>query len=161
MFEKCIRCEHLGKDCIPNLFALPLDDINKWAIKLKEYRRITNAELSERSGVPKGTIDMHFSKKKKHYPDVSYSTFAPVFCALIESNELHCQKDKLDGQTKGTDEVIKDSKERIDYLKKIADGRLKVITILGFALGITLLLIIIALLIDKANPDLGFFWKKP
>lgn len=159
MFEKCIMCEHLGKDCIPNVCSMPLEDVNEWAIKLKAYRGITNAELSERSGVPKGTIDMHFSKKKNHYPDVNYSTFAPVFCALIGSQDMKCPKDKLDGNVEDVDPVIRESQKKIDYLKKIAAWRLKAITILSFALGITLVTIIIALLIDKLNPDLGFIWR--
>lgn len=158
MFEKCIKCEHLGKNCIPNLCVLPLEDVNKWAIKLKAYRGITNAELSERSGVPKGTIDMHFSKKKRHYPDVNYSTFAPILCALIGSQGMKCPKDKLDGNVEDVDHVIKESRKKIDYLKRIAELRLKAIIVLSFALGITLITIIIALLVDKFDPDLGFFW---
>jgi hypothetical protein len=159
MFEKCIKCEHLGKDCIPNVCSLPLEDVNKWAIRLKAYKRITNAELSERSGVPKGTIDMHFSKKKDHYSDVNYSTFAPVFSALIGSQDMKCPKDKLDWNAESVDHAISENQRKIDYLKRIAEWRLKAIVVLSFALGITLVTIIVALLIDKFDPDLGFIWR--
>lgn len=165
MFEKCITCEHLGKDCMPNLCVMSIEEINRWAIKLKAYKRITNAELSERSGVPKGTIDMHFSKKKDRSPDVSYSTFAPVLCALTGCAEMQCQKQKLEGDAKDVAHVISENQRKIDYLKddvetmkSLARGRMKAIIALGVLLGITLIAIIAALLIDNLNPEIGFIW---
>ena len=78
---------------------------------------------------------------------------------MIGSQDMKCQKDKLDGNTDGVDHVIRESQKKIDYLKRMSEWRLKAIVVLSFALGITLVTIIAALLIDKFNPDLGFIWR--
>lgn len=166
MLEKCIRCGHLGKDCIPNLCALPLEDVNRWAIKLKAYKRITNAELADRSGVPKGTIDAHFSRKKDHSPDVNYSTFAPILCALIGCSDIQCPKEKLDGNTESVEHVIKESQKKIDFLKdelkterrRLAEMK-KALVIVFMLFAASVLLIIISLLLDRYDPSIGFFWR--
>lgn len=160
MFEKCIKCDRLGKDCVPNVFIMPMDEIREWARNLKAYKHISNAELSKRSGVPKGTIDMHFSKKHPYSADVNYSTFAPILCALIgcANKEMPCPKEY---------EESKDESERIEYLKeqmritqKTSAGRMKAVIILGLLFGITLVLIILSLYVDSHDPEVGFIWIK-
>ena len=57
MYDKCVKCDHLGKDCIPNFYAMDIGEIRDFARKLKEEKGWSNAYLSEVSGVPKGKID--------------------------------------------------------------------------------------------------------
>ena len=71
MYEKCIDCDRLGKDCIPNLYIMTSDEIRDWARKRKEFLGWSNADLSEKSGVPKGTIDSNFSKNPDKNADVN------------------------------------------------------------------------------------------
>lgn len=151
MFEQCIKCEHLGKDCSPNLFIMPMKEIREWAMQLKAYKHITNAELSERSGVPKGTIDMHFSKKHTYSADVNYSTFAPILCALIEC-------DHVENQCPNFDHDDEYAEEQFQLVRELAKSRLKAIIVLATLLGLTLFLIILGLLVDRMNPNVGFFW---
>lgn len=168
MFEKCIKCEHLGKMCIPNVFIMPVGEMKEWQKKLKAHKKITNAELSELSGVPKGTIDGHFAAKS-HAVDVNYSTFAPIFCALVEceDTEMDCAVENTHGITEEDLQNLKDDyQEQIDFLKEqleksqdIADARKNLVMTLGSFLFITLVLIIGALIVDRLDPNLGFFWR--
>ena len=95
MYEKCISCERLGKDCFPNLCVMEMEDIRTWAKLRLKYKGWTYADLSEASGVPKGTIAYSFSQKGV---DVNYSTFAPVLCALIDCppGEYPCPEPSVD-----------------------------------------------------------------
>lgn len=180
MFEKCITCDKLGKSCIPNLYRMSVEEIREWARLLKESKGWTNADLARASGVPKGTIDAQLSRKQGKVADVNYSTFAPLLCALLECDpdNLPCQLE-TNGSTEQVEALEKSvrrykeelektethDRESIDFLKEqlrlsqeTADERKKAIVILGVLLGFTLTLIIVALIIDRLNPDIGFFW---
>lgn len=178
MYEKCINCEHLGKDCIPNLYVMSVSDIKTWAKKLKDYKGWTNAHLAEVSGVPKGTIDCNFSNKKTS--DVNYSTFAPVICALIESdmeempcnikssdyddvmerisyleNENHMLTDKLNEMNNRNE----DYENRINYFKEHIKYKQKIISILIIISCVLVSFILIEIVIDWCNSGIGFFWR--
>ena len=159
VFEKCIKCDRLGKDCVPNVFIMHMDEIREWARKLKAYKRMSNAELSKRSGVPKGTIDMHFSNKTPYSADVNYSTFAPILCALIgcDNHEMPCPAERKESEEEN--ERIEYFKEQMRITQKTSAGRMKAVIILGVLFGITLILIILALLSDIRDPELGFLWR--
>ena len=45
MYEKCVECDRLGKDCIPNLYIMSADEIRDWARKIKD--RFDNFEKRE------------------------------------------------------------------------------------------------------------------
>ena len=82
--DKCIVCERLGVSCDgPNLLAMTIDGWCEWCRKRKEYLGITNAIISERSGISQVTIDRimagHYSK------DIMRSTVAAISAALIDS----------------------------------------------------------------------------
>lgn len=92
MYEKCLNCDRLGKDCIPNFYTMSVQEIRAWAKKMKEKKGWSNADLAKASGVPKGTIDSNLSKHARK--DVTYSTFAPILCALIGcEGEMLCFKE--------------------------------------------------------------------
>lgn len=54
----------------------------------------------------------------------------------------------------------KEEAESIAYMKKKEKGHVKTIYTLAVLLAFTLLLIITALIIDRLNPDIGFFWLR-
>ena len=95
MYEKCISCERLCKDCFPNLYVMEVEEIRTWAKLRLKYKGWTYSDLAEASGVPKGTIAYSFSKKGC---DVNYSTFAPMLCALINCppGESPCPEPSVD-----------------------------------------------------------------
>lgn len=192
MFEKCLFCNHSGKDCIQFVMSLPLQDIITWCKERKEKLGITNAKLSELTNIPKGTIDRMFSESEK-LTDFRFSTIQPVVMALTGTvdDEASCESHTMDEQTQRKikaqadtiqrlEKELKEAHEqhkldiqavraedetRVDYMKEqlrlcqiTSNGRRKSIVILSVLLGIALLIIITALIIDKLNSDIGFFW---
>ena len=123
MYEKCIGCDRLGKDCIPNLYIMDVEEIREWAREQKEYKGLTNAELSELSGVPKGTIDHSFSVRVGKHVDMNYSTFAPLLRALIgaEAEEMPC---KMHPETNENNSVlINEYAGRIERMESLLKWR--------------------------------------
>lgn len=192
MFEKCLFCNHSGKDCIQFVMSLPLQDIITWCKERKEKLGITNAKLSELTNIPKGTIDRMFSESEK-LTDFRFSTIQPVVMALTGTaeGEVSCESQVIDEQTqkklKAQAETIQrlekelnaaheqrrtdiqairaEEESRVDYMKEqlrlaqiTSNGRRKALVIVSTLLGIALLVIIVALIVDKLNTDIGFFW---
>lgn len=93
MFDRCIKCERIGQDCVPNLLALPWQDLLSWWRKRQEYLGWTNKVLSDKSKIPEGTI----ARIKSGEDDARYSTMRSIIHALMGgySVEFPCQK-KLD-----------------------------------------------------------------
>lgn len=174
MYEKCIKCERLGKDCIPNLYNMSVEEIRVWAKKLKDEKGWSNADLAKASGVPKGTIDSSFSRKSKK--DVNYTTFAPILCALIDSDgEMPCyngcdgfqeieeenaalmaQVAKLQSHL---EENKKDYEERIKYLKDQLRWKRQVVVVLIAVSCIMLTFVLAEVVMDWMNPNVGFFQR--
>lgn len=94
MFEKCIRCERLGQDCVPNLMILSFADLISWCNKKQKDLGWTNQVLADNSKVPIGTINRI---KAGDYADCKYSTIRNLLVALIGgiSTEFPC-KEKLE-----------------------------------------------------------------
>lgn len=119
MYEKCIKCDRLGKNCIPNIYTMSVSEMRVFARKLKEHKGWTNAQLAEKSGVPKGTVDANLAKKGAYNPDVTYSTFAPILCALLECElkEMPCpdiieqQNKTIENQDKAIEDLEKENSE--------------------------------------------------
>lgn len=90
MFDRCIGCDRLGKDCVPNLMALPFPDLMNWWKKRQALLDWTNQELADKSGIPVGTIN----RIRKGEDDPRYSTIRSVIHALMGSYavEFPCQK---------------------------------------------------------------------
>lgn len=175
MFEKCIKCQHLGNDCIPNIYTMSITEVRDWAKKLKEEKGWSNAYLAERSGVPKGTIDFNFCKAGGKCADVTYSTFAPMLCALLESDstELPCERyieersaydlSRLEAENSELRKHVEDLKEELDsrvsYFKEQMAWRKAVIKVL-IGISCTMLLFILCeLVIDWMDKGIGFFWR--
>lgn len=101
MFEKCIKCERLGQDCVPNLMILSFADLISWCNKKQKDLGWTNLVLAEKSTVPIGTINRI---KAGDYADCKYSTIRNLLVALIGgiSTEFPC-KEKLEHELKMLD----------------------------------------------------------
>lgn len=134
MYEKCLKCEELGKKCFPNFYIMPVDDMRDFARNLKEEKHMSNADIAKISGIPKGTVDNSFSKKNA---DVYYTTFAPILCALIGSDgeESPCpaailkhieqsvkygndSNDHNDAEYKLNTELVSSFEQRIEQLER-------------------------------------------
>lgn len=93
MFDRCIKCDRLGQDCVPNLLALPWEGLLNWWKERQKFLGWTNQVLSDKSGIPVGTIN----RIKAGEDDARYSTMRSIIHALMGgySVEFPCQK-KLD-----------------------------------------------------------------
>ena len=80
-FEKCLHCNAIQeKKCAgPNFMAMSTKELVEWAIKYQKQNGITNTQLAEWSGIPKGTID-----GMKYREDVRHDTIYRILKALIE-----------------------------------------------------------------------------
>lgn len=89
MFEKCIKCDRLGENCVPNLMLLPFSDLIQWCIKRQKHLEWTNQTLADKSTVPIGTINRI---KVGDYLDCKYSTIRNLLIALIggTTDEFPC-----------------------------------------------------------------------
>ena len=91
MYEKCITCEKLGVNCVPNLMRLPFHELQHWCLERKKYLGWTSQELADKSGVPLGTVNRF---KSDDYIDCKYSTVHNIVIALIGGmhDEFTCNK---------------------------------------------------------------------
>lgn len=89
MFEKCIKCNRMGEDCVPNLMLLPFAELIQWCTKRQKFLEWTNQNLAERSGVPLSTINRI---KSGDYMDCKYSTIKHLLITLIGgiTDEFSC-----------------------------------------------------------------------
>lgn len=156
MFDKCIGCERLGKDCIPNLYIMDMEEIREWARAQKEYIGLTNAELSIMSGVPKGTIDHSFSQRSK---DMNYSTFAPVLCALIgaDGKEMPCSRRVEREEINAV--RIAEYEARIARVDALLKWRKQVIVFLIVLCCILIGFILAGIIVDYLDTNIGYFWR--
>ena len=89
MFDRCITCERLGQDCVPNLMALPFPELLAWWKNRQKHLDWTNQVLSDKSNIPVGTIN----RIKAGEDDCKYSTMRSVIHALMGGYavEFPCQ----------------------------------------------------------------------
>ena len=94
MFEKCIKCERIGQDCIPNLMQLSFSDLLKWWDTRQRFLGWTNQRLADESTIPLGTINRI---KGGDNADCRYFTIRKILLALIGgiAGEFPC-KEKMD-----------------------------------------------------------------
>lgn len=108
MFDRCIGCERLGQDCVPNLMALPFPALMEWVKKRQALLHWTNQVLSEKSNIPVGTI----ARIKSGEEDCRYSTMRSILHALMGgyNAEFPCQK-KLDQEFAHIEELERECQE--------------------------------------------------
>ena len=80
MFTKCMKCDQEETLCILKLLLLPYRELIKWIVKTKRFLGWTIQTLSEKSGVPAGTISRVISEEA----ECKYVTMISLVLALLE-----------------------------------------------------------------------------
>ena len=158
MFKKCKSCDHAGKDCVPYLVSLSSANLIEWCRERKQFLHISNAQISEGTNVPKGTIDRLFSPGNT---DFRYSTMQPIvfFLAGIKPEELNCEA--LHEAEERNGETVELLKDQVKHEQELAHTRMHIIQILAIALAVSAFVIILALVTDFIDPNLGYLWYTP
>ena len=192
--EKCKKCLHYGKDCLPHLLVISNTQLADWCKIRRQSLHMSVEELAHKSGIPQSTLERVLSHKGA---DCYFSTLQPVLRVLTgcTQDEMQCKnpsgqsensliatihyKDdairRLEDENRRQAEYIeqlqimakedierakKEEAESLNFLKRQNKQHVKTITVLSIALGITLFIIIAALIIDRLNGGIGFFWLK-
>lgn len=182
MYLECVSCEKLGISCDgPNFVAMSAPELLAWCKARKVRLGLSNGKLAELSGMAKGTIDRLFAGE---HVDFRYETIRPMVMALTGGNtsgspcpgannndnaELIKKVERLARNNKLLQEHIdRDNaqyQQQLEFLRgqikheqSVADGYKKAVKILSVLLGVSVLVIVAALLIDRFNSEVGFFW---
>ena len=84
MYTECLNCAKLGDGCDgPNFWAMAPDMLVKWIVARMKAMNITNQFLSDKSGVPKGTIDALRAGKRENF---EFNTLQPILQVLVGSS---------------------------------------------------------------------------
>lgn len=115
MFEKCLKCERMGQDCVPNLMQLSFADLLKWWDARQRVLGWTNQRLSDASTIPVGTINRI---KSGDNDDCRYYTIKKILLALIGGidGEFPC-KEKMERELQRMEELEKKA-ARADELER-------------------------------------------
>lgn len=190
--DKCKKCLHYGKDCLPHLLTLNSVQVAEWCKIRRNALHMSFEELAKQSGIPQSTLERALSHKGT---DCYFSTLQPVIRVLsgCTEDELKCNnpsgqsensliatihyKDdairRLEEENRRQAEYIeqlqimakedierakKEEAESLDFMKNQNKRNIRIIGALSISLGIMLFVIIAALVIDRLNDDIGFFW---
>lgn len=121
MFEKCIKCERLGQDCMPNLMQLSFADLLKWWDTRQKNLGWTNQRLADESTIPVGTINRI---KSGDNDDCRYYTIRKILLALIGgiADEFPC-KEKMERELQHMEALEKQAARAGDLEKENAEMR--------------------------------------
>lgn len=151
-FDKCLHCDAIKeRKCGgPNFMAMSTKGVVEWAIKYQKIHGISNTQLAEWSGIPKGTID-----GLKYRDDVRHDTIYRILQALIEGvggkwgGEPCAVHPESDAQTKDTLEHLKREnkflQETIEHERKHLKHKNRAILTLTITLGILVCGLLVAL----------------
>ena len=187
-YNKCITCEHLGVRCDgPNFLAMSIERWCEWCRLRKLYLNVSSAEIADRAGVSKISVDRVMSG---NCGDVRVSTMQLITKALVNGSwgqypcaspepeiiyrdnpemvqqlmNLHQERERLydisERREAAHKAALQEAAERAerDAQKKV-DYLKSIIKVLSIACVILLVLVFVALIIDATNPNVGFFWR--
>lgn len=81
MYSECLTCPNLGNGCDgPNFMAMSPEMLAKWIGSRMKILNMTNQVLSDKSGVPKGTIDSLRAGKRYNF---EFNTLQPILQVLV------------------------------------------------------------------------------
>lgn len=81
MYSECLTCPKLGDGCDgPNFMAMSPEMLAKWIGSRMKLINMTNQVLSDKSGVPKGTIDSLRAGKRYNF---EFNTLQPILQVLV------------------------------------------------------------------------------
>ena len=151
-FNKCLQCDAIreGKCGGPNFMAMSTKEVVEWIIKYQKINGISNAQLAEWSGIPRGTID-----GLRYHDDVRHDTIYRVLQALIEGvggkwgGEPCAIHPESDARTKDTLEHLKREnkflQETVEHERKHLKHKNRAILTLTITLGILVCGLLVAL----------------
>lgn len=124
MFDKCIGCDRLGQECMPNLMQLSFSDLLKWADKRQHHLGWTNQKLSDESTIPLGTIARI---KSGDYDDCRYYTIKRILIALIGgiADEFNC-KEKTERELARLETLEKQAERVAELEKELSEAQRKI-----------------------------------
>lgn len=83
-YDLCLKCRYLGDGCDgPNTLSMTLDRWCEWCKDLKKVRSLTNADISEQSGISLTTIDRIMAGNAPK--DIKRSTASDINRVLVGS----------------------------------------------------------------------------
>lgn len=179
-YEKCLTCEEMGKSCDgPNLLAMDIAEMGQWC---NEYRKIhcpekTYDKIAANNDISKsavyafltgGHVDYHVSTVRAVAKEIAGSHWDDNPCGNISNSE----RAQYEEQIRRLEEDLKRREDKIESLKqelassqklsavveKVARQRRIALIVLAVLLGLCVLAIIVALVIDRTNSGVGFFW---
>lgn len=176
MYSDCIRCRKLGVVCKgPNFTDMSTPDIIDWMRARKSYLGWTSQTLSDRSGVPDGTIKRVLSSSDGGF---KVETIAPMLQALTGSNlvESSCLdpdgsiEEKLTSRVRHLEKELSDTKslaarndtinsDQIVHLKSQAKNFRNALIVAASLLIVVLLVIICVLAYDVTHQSIGYFGR--
>ena len=172
----------------PNFVAMPASELAEWCRERKKHLGLSNQQIAELANMSKGTVDGLLASVHPdfRYETIRPLLNALIGCewnekpcdALTDSERaemLHklqqCEKtilwqdEKIQYYTeenKRLQEELASMGERHHKSQDFMRGEMKrknrIIAILAASLGIALAVIIGALVVDRINSDIGFFW---
>lgn len=185
-YDVCLHCSAIGKICDgPNFLAMTRERWIEWCKERKEIVGITNSQIADLSGVPKGTVDRALSV---HGGDIRLSTMQGITKVLVgdcwgkfpcsihgggeaaygdmqkEINALKAENELLQNAPNvALAESKAESQKKIDYLKEQVEIRDRfirekntAIKVLAVALGIFVALVLFVMGVDILNGEIGF-----
>lgn len=182
MYSDCITCSKIGISCNgPRFVAMTAPELLAWCRARKSHLGYSNAKLAELSAMPKGTIDRLFAGE---HIDFRYETIRPLIKALAggeltgnacpatredDNTELLEQierlkmdntrlQDKADEIEQHYREELRFMRTQLEYEHSTRHNARVALIVVSVLLGIALLAIIAALIADKLNGNMGFFW---
>lgn len=183
-YNRCVNCDHIGKTCDgPNFLAMSAERWCEWCHLRKNYLGWTNAHIADAADLSKASVDRVMAG---HVNDVRLTTIQQITKALVNGSwgQYPCTM-ATDKETATADNPVLVEKcaqleSKVSYLKdqavfkdeqmrikdKLLDERAdflrrkdKAITALSLMLGVSVLLIVVALFVDLLHHDMGFFWR--
>lgn len=173
----------------PNFAAMQPQLLIAWCKERKKHMGLTNAKLAELSGMSQGTVDSLLANSHADFKFGTIGPLLQVLvggkwlgdpCADpsgIGDAELKERVKELEAGIAWRDDKLQHYAKQLEDLKTLITNtnarhaesqnfmrdqirsRNKACAILGTCLAICVLVIIGALIIDKLNPHLGFFWR--
>lgn len=187
-YEKCLSCNDLGTACDgPNFLAMETAEMGHWCNdKRKQIPGMTYDKIAAETGISKSAV---YGFLNGTHSDYRIETIRPIVRLITGGkwddnacgNLSNSEKAKYEENIRHLDTEIKWRDDKIEHIlsenatlrehiadtNKIINDRYeflkrkdRVIVLLGILLGITLLTIIGALVVDALNPNVGFFWLK-
>ena len=185
-YAKCLTCKHLGADCDgANLLIMDTPELREWCEELRKIRPgMTYDKLSGITGVSKtavynflhgtGTTECRIDTARLIAKALIGGNVDDNPCGNVTSSEKAAYEEKIRQLEHDIEWYRKeishyegenaDMNSRYTYSRDFLCGQIKaknkVILALAISLGVCLLAIIAALIIDRLDPSMGFFWLR-